>query len=154
MFSAELCSTLSFRGAGAPSRTRTRNPSMGVSSQRQTCRDSPPLQLEWLRFALCRLRRRRTPRNDDGGRTHRDAGTCRPLRSPDCPRAHQLVGNDERDAMRSSHACSSKHCHRGSATSNYRSTRCARETAGSNRSAKYCVSLATRPSRNCMMLTA
>ena len=40
------------------------------------------------------------------------------------------------------------------ATSNYRSTRCARETAGSNQSAKYCVSLATRPSWNSMMLTA
>ncbi len=35
-----------------------------------------------------------------------------------------------------------------------RSTRCAREGAGSNRSAKYCVSLATIPSRNSMMLTA
>ena len=34
------------------------------------------------------------------------------------------------------------------------STRCAREGAGSNRSAKYCVSLATSPSRNSMMLTA
>jgi hypothetical protein len=35
-----------------------------------------------------------------------------------------------------------------------RSTRCAREGAGSNRSAKYCVSLVTSPSRNSMMLTA
>jgi hypothetical protein len=34
------------------------------------------------------------------------------------------------------------------------STRCAREGAGSNRSAKYCVSWPTRPSRNSMMLTA
>ena len=33
------------------------------------------------------------------------------------------------------------------------STRCAREGAGSNRSAKYCVSWATSPSRNSMMLT-
>jgi membrane fusion protein (multidrug efflux system) len=35
-----------------------------------------------------------------------------------------------------------------------RSTRCAREGAGSNRSAKYWVSLATSPWRNSMMLTA
>src|SRR5262245_9374233 len=35
-----------------------------------------------------------------------------------------------------------------------RSTRCAREGAGSNGSAKYCVSWATSPSRNSIMLTA
>src|SRR3954447_9621267 len=34
-----------------------------------------------------------------------------------------------------------------------RSTRCAREGDGSNLSPKYCVSCATRPSRNSMMLT-
>src|SRR6516162_4996628 len=34
------------------------------------------------------------------------------------------------------------------------STRCAREGAGSNGSAKYCVPCATSPSRNSMMLTA
>src|SRR4029079_14820452 len=42
----------------------------------------------------------------------------------------------------------------GRRVSPIRSTRCAREGAGSNRSAKYCVSLATSPSRNSMMLTA
>lgn len=35
-----------------------------------------------------------------------------------------------------------------------RSTRCTREGAGSNRSAKYCVSCATNPSRNSIILTA
>ncbi|TYL81806.1 hypothetical protein FXB38_22485 [Bradyrhizobium cytisi] len=34
-----------------------------------------------------------------------------------------------------------------------RSTRCARDGDGSNRSPKYCVSCATDPSRNSMMLT-
>jgi FixJ family two-component response regulator len=47
--------------------------------------------------------------------------------------------------------------HRGHVMKNdispIRSTRCAREGPGSNRSAKYCVSWATSPSRNSMMLT-
>jgi hypothetical protein len=49
---------------------------------------------------------------------------------------------------------SPRQCIQDDVISSTRSTRCAREGAGSNRSAKYCVSPATSPSRNSMMLTA
>jgi CobW/HypB/UreG, nucleotide-binding domain len=46
-----------------------------------------------------------------------------------------------------------RRCENYRSEASIRSTRCARDGPGSNRSAKYWVSLATRPSRNSMMLT-
>ncbi len=61
--------TLSFRGAAGTCRTRTRNLSVGVYDRAKHMRDSG--------FALCRLRRRRAPRNDERG-----AVDSRALRRP------------------------------------------------------------------------